>query len=110
MFKLNNIQILSSDISRYYDLSRSISEKFGGSSIYFHQECIKAGMNDYLSDRHIEMLYATLTAWGMHRMGDVKKTKAKLVEYSSFKKSILDLKKELFILKETKLEQLEENK
>ena len=41
-----------------------------------------------LSDRHLEMLYATLTAWGMHRMGDTKTTKAKLREWPQFRDSL----------------------
>lgn len=40
---------------------------------------------DFLSLRHIEMLYATLTAWGMHRMGDKG---AKLVSWKQFAESV----------------------
>lgn len=35
------------------------------------------------------MLYATLTAWGMHRMGDPKTTKTKLTDWDRFSGSIL---------------------
>lgn len=35
---------------------------FGGPCAHFHRECIKAGETDFLGDRHVEMLYATLTA------------------------------------------------
>lgn len=35
------------------------------------------------------MLYATLTAWGMHRMGDPRTTKTKLTDWNCFKGSIL---------------------
>jgi hypothetical protein len=35
------------------------------------------------------MLYATLTAWGMHRMGDPKKAKTKLTGWDCFNGSIL---------------------
>ena len=35
------------------------------------------------------MLYATLTAWGMHRMGDPKTTKTKLTDWDRFNRSIL---------------------
>lgn len=62
---------------------------FGGPCVYFHRECIHAGHQAFLSDRHIEMLYATLTAWGMHRMGDTEKTKTKLTEWSVFRDSLL---------------------
>lgn len=34
------------------------------------------------------MLYATLTAWGMHRMGDYERTKSKLVDCDAFRKSL----------------------
>ena len=62
---------------------------FGGPYVYFHQECLRARERELLSDRHIEMLYATLTAWGMHRMGDAERTKTKLMEWAEFRDSIL---------------------
>ncbi len=58
---------------------------FGGPCVYFHKECLRSGREAFLSLRHIEMLYATLTAWGMHRMGD---TDAKLTEWDQFRGSI----------------------
>ena len=61
---------------------------FGGPCVYFHQECLRAGRDAFLSSRHIEMLYATLTAWGMHRMGDAEATKTKLTEWDQFRGSI----------------------
>lgn len=60
---------------------------FGGPCIYFHEECLRAAADDYLSDRHIETLYATLTAWGMHRMGG-EGSKTRLTEWSRFRDSI----------------------
>ena len=62
---------------------------FGGPCVYFHQECLRARDASFLSERHLEMLYATLTAWGMHRMGDAEKTKAKLAEWGEFRDSLL---------------------
>ncbi|MDP1758304.1 MAG: hypothetical protein Q8K77_00725, partial [Thermodesulfovibrionales bacterium] len=50
---------------------------------------IKEQETDFLSDRHIEMIYATLASWGMHKMGDPKITKAKMVEFPEFKNSII---------------------
>lgn len=61
---------------------------FGGPCVHFHRECIKAGEADFLGDRHIEMLYATLTAWGMHRMGDSETTKTKLTNWDVFRSSL----------------------
>jgi hypothetical protein len=61
---------------------------FGGPCVYFHQECLQAAARDFLSVRHLEMLYATLAAWGMHRMGDAKTTKTKLTDWKRFSGSI----------------------
>lgn len=58
--------------------------KFGGPCVYFHRECLKAGKADFLSKRHVEMLYATLAAWGMHRMGDARTTKTRLTDWDRF--------------------------
>jgi hypothetical protein len=61
---------------------------FGGPCVYFHSECLAEGNTNFLSKRHIELLYATLTAWGMHRMGDSERTKTKLSEWDRFLESI----------------------
>jgi hypothetical protein len=58
---------------------------FTGPSLYFHHKTIAQKQKhreiaDVLRDEvFFESLYATLTSWGMHRMGD---TKTKLVEFS----------------------------
>jgi hypothetical protein len=70
---------------RSYDGFRA----FGGPCVYFHLECLRAGRESFLSQRHIEMLYATLTAWGMHRMGDAETTKTKLTDWEHFQASLL---------------------
>lgn len=62
---------------------------FGGPCLYFHNECLRAAQDAFLSARHIEMLYATLAACGMHRMGDAETTKTKLTEWNRFQGSIL---------------------
>jgi len=63
---------------------------FGGPCVYFHRECLRAREGGFLSHRHIEMLYATLTAWGMHRMGDVDRTKTKLTDWEQFRASLAE--------------------
>ena len=55
--------------------------KFGGPCVYFHHACLREATAAFLSERHIELLYATLTAWGMHRMGPGG---AKLTEWERF--------------------------
>jgi hypothetical protein len=61
---------------------------FGGPCVYFHEECLAAGREGFLSARHLEMLYATLTAWGMHRMGDSERAKTRLTDWPLFRTSI----------------------
>jgi hypothetical protein len=73
------------DQKKYFAGSYELFDKFGGPCRYFHDECLRASRDEFLSERHIEMLYATLTAWGMHRMG-IGKTK--LTEWRRFRDSI----------------------
>ncbi len=83
------------DQQRYFTQSYEGFLTFGGPSVYFHNECLKAGNAAFLADRHIEMLYATLTSWGMHRMGDPTTTKTKLADWPSFRDSIANQRKVL---------------
>jgi hypothetical protein len=77
---MNNEDELIMRLHYYYDLSIAVMKDFGGPSVYFHIQAIKEQATNFLSDRHIEMIYATLASWGMHRMGDPDQTKAKMVE------------------------------
>jgi len=77
-------------LDHYYEQSLRVMQDFGGPSIYFHIQALRAQRTDFLSDRHLEMTYATLASWGMHRMGDPRKTKAKLVNFDDFRRSILN--------------------
>ena len=85
---MKNEDDLISNLKHYYDLSLSVLKEFRGPSVYFHTQSIKEQEVSFLSDRHIEMIYATLASWGMHRMGDPDATKAKMVEFEKFKQSI----------------------
>lgn len=73
---------------RYFSGCYDEFTRFGGPCVYFHSECLSAREAGFLSHRHIEMLYATLTAWGPHRMGDSEKTKTKLANWEEFQKSL----------------------
>lgn len=84
-----NTERFLTERSRYFKGSYEAFCSFGGPCVYFHNECIRAGAEEFLSARHVEMLYATLTAWGMHRMGDAKTTKTKLTDWACFSGSIL---------------------
>ena len=80
------------DATRYFDGAYSQFVAFGGPCVYFHQQCLREGAKDFMSPRHIEILYATLCAWGMHRMGDGK---TKLAEWDRFSASLLAQKASL---------------
>lgn len=91
----NNMKIIQANIEslverqkHYIDSSYKQFLDFGGPCVYFHAECLAEGRRNFLSPRHIEMLYATLTAWGMHRMGDSERTKTKLTDWERFSGSI----------------------
>lgn len=86
---VKNEDYLISKIDHFYKLSLEVQKEFGGPSIYFHIQAIKAQESAFLSDRHIEMIYATLASWGLQRMGSPDETKAKMIEFSDFRQSIL---------------------
>ena len=87
--EMKNREDLIHNLKDYYEKSLTVFRYFGGPCVYFHTQCIQEQKEHFLSYRHIELIYATLTAWGMHRMGDPRKTRAKLVEFHDFKSSIL---------------------
>jgi hypothetical protein len=70
---------------RFFDGGYDRFRAFGGTCCYFHRECLDAGAAEFLSGRHVEMLYATLTAWGMHRMGDSDISKTRLTPWETFR-------------------------
>lgn len=84
-----NTEKFLADQKRYFNGSYERFCSFGGPCVYFHEECLRAGAEEFLSKRHIELVYATLTAWGMHRMGDPERTKTKLADWDLFSGSIL---------------------
>jgi hypothetical protein len=84
-----NTAAFLSDPAAYFAGSYDQFTLFGGPCTYFHHECLRAGRELFLSERHVEMLYATLAAWGMHRMGD-ETTKAKLTEWDTFRTSLVN--------------------
>jgi len=90
---------------RYFDGSYQQFVAFGGPCVYFHEQCLRAGADAFMSARHIEMLYATLTAWGMHRMGDGK---TKLVSWDRLSKSLLEQKTVLEPLRGRRMMELSE--
>lgn len=89
-----NITDLESNLSDYLEKTSEIGKLFGGPSIYFHKEAINEIKINFLEKRHIDMIYAMLPAWGMHRMGE--ETKTKIVNYEKFISQINKIKPKLF--------------
>jgi hypothetical protein len=58
---------------------------------------------DFLGKRHLEMIYALLPAWGMHRMGD---TKTKIIPFDLFSRQVENHKMEFIKIKEKPLKSL----
>ncbi|OGW13953.1 MAG: hypothetical protein A3G93_04155 [Nitrospinae bacterium RIFCSPLOWO2_12_FULL_45_22] len=106
---MHNEELLISNLNHYYQLSLAVLKEFGGPSIYFHIQSIKEQRNNFLSDRHIEMIYATLASWGMHRMGDPEDTKAKMVEFDDFKRAIISHKESCERFLEKRWDNLNQN-
>ncbi len=81
----DNKKALIAGASEYFHCSYRQFKRFGGPSVYFHKRCLKKREDSFMSERHIELIYATLTAWGMHRMGSGG---TKLVNWKDFYGSV----------------------
>ena len=65
-------------------MRRAIAATFAGPSLHFHLRSLDAvRTNDF--ERAVEYGYATLTSWGMHRMGPGG---SKLREFGKFRDSL----------------------
>ncbi len=97
----NNEKELIKNIASLYEQSLNVMNDFEGPSIYFHVQAIQEQKRTFLSFRHIEMIYATLASWGLHRMGDPKQTKTKMVKFEEFKNSLVNHQQSLASLRGT---------
>ncbi len=100
-----NFEVLVKNYKSLFEGLGDLNSYFGGPSVYFHQQSLIECKENFLSDRHVEMIYATLASWGMHRMG---KTKTKMVSYETFKDSILKMQPRLLAIKKLDLRDFEE--
>jgi hypothetical protein len=101
-----NVDRFLANQQRYFNFCYKGFLDFGGPCVYFHKECLVAGEENFLSERHIEMLYATLTAWGMHRMGDSEKAKTKLTDWPRFQSSIASQSQQLLRFRRYRLTEM----
>ncbi len=73
--------------------------------MYFHVQAIYQQKHDFLSERHVEMIYATLASWGMHRMGDPDETKTKMADFADFRNSIISQRSVFAEFRSAKIEE-----
>jgi hypothetical protein len=85
---------------------------FSGPSVYFYEELVRPirsvpSLRDLASsDRLIELAYATLRSWGMHRMGE--RVATKLTEYPVFRDAVRALIKPAAALSNRRITELSE--
>lgn len=104
--KINNYHRLVKNLAEYSDTITLTKYTFNGPSLYFHQKALECQQTEFLSNRHIEYVYATLVAWGMHRMGP---TGAKMPNFDEFKESIIAHKDKLEELRGKRIEYITRN-
>ena len=81
------------------------AETFEGPSLYFHRRSLET--RDSITDTHLEYIYATLTSWGMHRMG---KGGAKMRSFEKFQQSIVPLRGKIVEAKKFDFAEMSERK
>ena len=74
------------NIEKYHEVYY-LAETFSGPSLHFHRRAIETHHSP-TSLHHIEYVYATLSSWGMHRMG---KGGAKMKDFDIYQRSIENL-------------------
>jgi len=92
------------ELKKCIDDANLIPKLFRGPSIYFHHrallERVKLPIPEkeegFLEKKHLEMIYAVLPSWGMHRMGgDAKVCSFEVFQESIQNKSVRDIIMEL---------------
>ncbi|MCL2303895.1 MAG: hypothetical protein FWC43_00975 [Planctomycetaceae bacterium] len=92
---LINLDHLKDDLRNLDDLSRYLEATMGlfsGPSIHFHVRALEECESNFLEPSHLEMIYAVLPAWGMHRMGEIGKdgkNLTKVCDYEKFKEQVV---------------------
>lgn len=84
-YMLNNLD----GLHKVFYSSFNKNSTFRGPSLYFHEKALNLDNSNMSFEKRIEYIYATLTSWGMHRMG---KSGGKMVMFDVFSKSIENIK------------------
>ena len=104
------ISSLVSGFNGYIDYFKK-DNTFSGPSDYFYLKIMKKiegdpEYNAIFTDDFIELLYATLVAWGMHRMGP-ENMGAKMNDFKPFRQCIIDSKRKIMSLRVLRIDQIE---
>lgn len=86
----DNVELLLNNLSTYHDIYKK-SDNFNGPSLDLHIKAMKTSLQKNFTEKN-EWIYATLPAWGMHRMGPNGPKMVRLKEYLT---SICTLDKKL---------------
>src|ERR1700688_2415168 len=103
----NRVGELIKDFAKFVNIFEE-KDLFTGPSRYFHLRTIQrlrafpSPSEAIQNDAFLESLYATLTAWGMHRMGQGD---TKLQEFCDFKASLVSQLESIRRLERVKLEE-----
>jgi hypothetical protein len=81
-----NLDKISNNIEFFLEKTIEVGKSFGGPSVYFHKRALQSQKSDFLGREHLEMIYAVMPSWGMHRMGS---RGAKMVDFNTFENEIL---------------------
>jgi hypothetical protein len=99
----HNVRDILQRADQYHDRYYAV-ETFGGPSLHFHRRAL--GLGGAVSDaERIELIYAVLTSWGMHRMGDNGSKMQPFEEFSSSVAGIAGVSKELTELLPSQLDE-----
>jgi hypothetical protein len=102
----NNLKELKNGLNHFLPQTKDIANTFGGPSIYFHNKALYEMRTNFLKDSHIEMIYAVLPSWGMHRMGD---TSTKVIDFDKFKEQIEKNREKLLTFRSKNISEIDIN-
>ena len=87
---LSRVQIILQNADKYHQAYYR-EENFGNPCLYFHQRALETRQSPILVE-HLEYIYATLVAWGMHRLG---RGGPKMKGFEEFSNSIIQVEEEI---------------
>lgn len=101
----SNYEYLVKNQVDFYNDMNSIAFSFGNPAIYFHEKALEWQRKEFLGDRHLEYVYATLVAWGMNRAGN---RGPKMPDYGDFVLSIDKIRPQLRQWKDYRIETMDD--